>query len=168
MSSRDITVDYGMSAAQAFGFRERQLMKKVRTSGPGVVLSYDPETMRAVVQPSVDLLMADGRSVPRIPIGNVPVVWPGVGGYVLHGGMSAGDDVILVWCQRDISRWKATGNQGPPPSDRIMAEGDVVAVPLPSLSGGAAVRSGVVLESLSYDTRIQVDGNQIRLSLIHI
>ena len=163
MTVRDNSVDYGQSATQTFDFRERQLLKKVRTCGPGRVLSYDPERFRAVVQPSVNVLMADGSDMERTPIPNVPVLWPGVGKYVLHGELTAGDFVLLVWCQRDITYWKQTGFMSPPPSDRIMSEADVVAVPFPGVLEGGQGTSGVVLESLEDDSRIQIDGDTISL-----
>lgn len=77
--------------------------KTVMTSLPGRIVSYDPATKLAVVEPQVH----NGNPIPPLP--DVPVKWPRFGGYRLVGPLNAGDEVTLHFHKYDPSRFRASG-----------------------------------------------------------
>jgi hypothetical protein len=84
------------------------------TALPGIVRSYDAATQLASVQPAVQDFETgeDGertdKTLPVIP--DVPVAWPGGSGQYFHPGLTAGDEVLLVFSSLDPSVWHRTGS----------------------------------------------------------
>lgn len=98
----------------------------VHVSLPAVVVSYDPASQRATVQPVIRGRFRDpvtGREAPDPslppPIPNLPVVWPsGHGGDVsLTMGLEKGDPVTLVVQERSTDEWRASGRTDNAPLD---------------------------------------------------
>jgi len=75
----------------------------VWTSLPGKVVSFNPATKTAVVEVAVH----DGDPPPPIP--DVPVKFPGGGGYRLVWLLEPGDEVTLIFYGLDPSRFRASG-----------------------------------------------------------
>ena len=114
------------------GFDGRQ--RDMWTALPGHVLSFDPEKMTAVVQPSIQAVVTDIRTgkkqpqnLPKIP--DVPMHLPRGGGYTVTLPIKAGDEVLLVFCSRNIDNaWQHGGTQ--PPWDKRMHDlSDAYAIP---------------------------------------
>lgn len=78
-------------------------VKTVMTSLPGKVVSYDPATKLATIEPMVH----NGNPIPPIP--DVPIKWPRFGGYRLVGPLDAGDEVTLHFHKWDPSRFRVSG-----------------------------------------------------------
>jgi hypothetical protein len=84
------------------------------TALPGIVSSYDAATQLASVQPAVQDFETDedgertDRSLPVLP--DVPVAWPGGSGQYFHPGLTAGDEVLIVFSSLDPSVWHRTGS----------------------------------------------------------
>jgi hypothetical protein len=84
------------------------------------------------VQPLVkDLVERDaGPEALSVPvIANVPVVWPGAGGFRLTFPIAAGDTVLLVFSDRSLDQWLAKGGEVDPRDPRRHALPDAVAIP---------------------------------------
>ncbi len=89
---------------------------------PGSVLSYDPVTQTATVQPMLNDPRVDvetGAIVfePWKPIPNVPIEWPRFGGspgFVVAGFLSENDQVVLRAFDLDITPWRAQGRSQNP------------------------------------------------------
>lgn len=75
----------------------------VFTSLPGLVVSFDPVKKTAVVEVAVH----DGDPMP--PLSDVPVKFPGGGGYRLVWMLNPGDEVTLIFYGLDPSRFRASG-----------------------------------------------------------
>ena len=101
---------------------------------PGTVLAYDEATATATVQPDLQILMQDETAMPKAPIPNVPVIWPGIGNYTLRGDLEAGTRVWLLWSQSGLEHWKTAGMGAARPSDGPFFQyGDAICLPcLPS------------------------------------
>lgn len=79
-------------------------------------------------QPLVkDVFDGQAVSVPVIP--NVPVVWPGAGGYRLTFPIAAGDIVLLVFSDRSLDLWLEKGGEVDPEDPRRHALSDAIAIP---------------------------------------
>ena len=59
-----------------------QHARRLYTSMPGTVVSYDATNRRADVRGSLDVVLADGTQVERPVISNVPVLFPGGANFI--------------------------------------------------------------------------------------
>ena len=88
------------------------------TALPGIVVSYDPDAMSAVIQPTVPVRVqmapapAPVQWVNLPPLQDVPVIFPGGGGTTLTFPITAGDECMVVFQSRCIDGWWATGQSG--------------------------------------------------------
>lgn len=108
----------------------RGQVARIRTAIPALVESYDRATRTAVVRPVADVPYrdADGEVAwtPSPAIAHVPVAFP-----LLTWDLAVGDDVLLVFCERSVAEWKATGGRGHRPQDvgRRHDPTDAIAIP---------------------------------------
>jgi hypothetical protein len=84
------------------------------TALPATVQSYNAAAQTCSVQPTIQLVRyprAGGNPIPLdFPvIPDVPVVFPGGGGYSLTFPIAAGDEVLLVFASRCIDAWWKLG-----------------------------------------------------------
>lgn len=90
----------------------------IQTSLPGIVVSYDPVKMTAVVQPAIQSIVKqpDGSAtfvtLPQVP--DVPVHFPGGGGYLLTFPIKEGDECKITFASRCIDNWWQSGGVQPP------------------------------------------------------
>jgi hypothetical protein len=100
---------------------------------PAKVESYDATKQLVNVKPLVKdfYFDADGEkqavSIPVIP--NVPVVFPGAGGFRLTFPIAAGDTVLLVFAERSIDVWLEKGTEVDPLDFRRHDLSDAIAIP---------------------------------------
>jgi phage baseplate assembly protein gpV len=128
--------------ADALESAVRSVMSEMNTVAPGRVVSYDPATNRAVVQPVLPKRLADGTELPAPTIAEVPVIWPTSGASVFTMPIRPGDQVWLEFSQRSLEGWLG-GNDGAPDDPRQFDLTDCVARP----GGGRDVR-GVDTEAV--------------------
>jgi hypothetical protein len=87
------------------------------TALPGSVVSFDPDTVTVVVQPSIagSILQQDGtRKAVNLPvITDVPVCFPRGGGCTLTFPIAAGDECLIVFASRAIDAWAQSGGVQP-------------------------------------------------------
>ncbi len=91
---------------------------------PGRVESYDASTKLANIQPLLlqRLTAEDGTvTTERLPvIPSVPVCFPrGGGGFFIEFPLQAGDNVLLVFCERSLDLWKTKGGEVDPIDSRF-------------------------------------------------
>lgn len=83
---------------------------QIEVSMPGVVVSYDPATQTATIQPGLrrPLQTVNGdRDVEEIPpIQNVPVRFDRSARFSVHYNLVAGDGVHLVFSTRSTNEWR--------------------------------------------------------------
>ena len=104
-------------------------------AGPGMVVSYNPATQTADVQPMISrpVVFDDGTEdldlLPIIP--SVPVAFPRGGGFFVTFPIKKGDLVLLVYCDRSIDKYKSSGGTVPtdPVDLRMNDISDAVAYP---------------------------------------
>lgn len=122
------------------------LQDELHTALPARVDSYDAGTQKAVVTPQVrrTLVAEDGTTTtePLPAIRAVPVLVPRGGDYFgPHLPLAAGDFVLLVVAERDLSRWLQTGEVSPAPDVRMHHLAHAIA--LPGLFPNARALSGL-------------------------
>ncbi|MGI4852287.1 MAG: Gp138 family membrane-puncturing spike protein [Janthinobacterium lividum] len=106
----------------------RQIMSDINTSMPGVIVSYNATTRRAVVKPSMSKQIADGRVLTPPSLVSVPVQFPGSRSVAFTWPLMAGDGVNLHFSQRSLDGWHDAGN-GIPDDPRQYDLSDAVACP---------------------------------------
>jgi Phage protein Gp138 N-terminal domain len=110
-------------------------LRGVAKTLPGIVVSYDSATETCSVQPAVHQLVPveydlDEDHVEELPIlYDVPVAWPRAKGYSLVGELEAGDSVLLVAFDRDVSGWRRSGKASEPDTALAHAWSSAVAIP---------------------------------------
>ena len=113
----------------------RSSIALLHTSIPGEVLSYDRAKQTAQVKLVVrgkrrDLQTGTLSTYSFTPLVNVPVVWPGGGDASLTFDLSKGDRVVVIFAERDISRWLSTGTAPSDPADTRRHDlSDAIAIP---------------------------------------
>jgi hypothetical protein len=107
--------------------------EELHTALPGRIESYDAAAQVADVTPLIRRAVprADGGTLaePMPTIRAVPVVWPRAGDWFLHMPLAPGDTVLLVCCERDLARWRQTGELSDPVDRRAHHLAHAVAIP---------------------------------------
>lgn len=94
----------------------------IRTITPARVVSYDPATERATVQPVlrgrfVDLEEEQITTYLPAPLAARPVLWTSAGDFGVVGELVADQEVTLLVSDRSISEWLQTGGADVTPAD---------------------------------------------------
>ncbi|ECO8649485.1 hypothetical protein FXR45_16615 [Salmonella enterica] len=99
------------------------VMSALRVSMPGIVQSFDPDTVTAVVQPAIKGYEPDSNGVSQsttLPLlVDVPVVFPRGGGCTLTFPVKAGDECLVIFADRCIDFWWQNGGVQEPVDDRV-------------------------------------------------
>ena len=89
---------------------ERRLMD-IYVGMPGQIVTYDPATQTATVQPLLRKLDPDPTGADRVSslptLQRVPIVQMGSGSWRITTPVSAGDQVWICWSDRSLDRWKS-------------------------------------------------------------
>lgn len=94
----------------------------IRTITPARVVSYDPATERATVQPIlrgrfVDLEEEQLTTYLPAPLAGRPVLWMSAGALGVTGELVADQEVTLLISDRSIAEWLQTGGADVTPAD---------------------------------------------------
>lgn len=123
-------------------------IKRLNFATPAIIDSYDPASKRAIVIPAIDVLFADGKSRPRPPLANVPILMPSGGGFTATFPIAKGDAVMLLISQRGIAEFKKAYKQALPTRTSFFSMIDAVAIPgfggrniRPAKAGAATLQS---------------------------
>lgn len=109
------------------------LKGQIHVAMPGIVVSYDEAEQKANVQPQVKQLTIDqdgNEELLSLPeLRSVPVVFPRGGGFFVSFPLQAGDQVLIVICDRELNIWKSKGGDASPQDPRMHYIADAVAIP---------------------------------------
>ena len=105
------------------------------TAIPGIIQSFDTETLTCEVQPAVMGRMRDADgTVKQIKLPlllDCPVVFPHAGGCSMTFPIKPGDECLVVFSSRGIDFWWQNGGIQPPPEPRMhdLSDGFVILAP---------------------------------------
>jgi hypothetical protein len=108
----------------------RELLTGVNTSFPAVVVDFDGKN-KISVQPCVMTQRVGAEPEPLPVLQDVPVLFPGGGGFRMRWPIAPGDYVLVVCSQRSIDNWKQSGGVVPANVPRRFSMSDGVAIPCP-------------------------------------
>ena len=146
-------------------FLIEQRLKYLYTAMPGIVVSFDPATRRARVQPAFSIIDVEDNEMRRSEIPNVPVLFPALGGYTIYGELKAGDPVWLDYSMRGLANFKATFQESRPTPEGGFAEHDAVAIAGFGPLEITPVAGGIALQSVDGQRYIQVGDDAITLKV---
>lgn len=99
--------------AETFKSERETTKNQIRVALPGIVQSFDPDAVTAVVQPSIRSVETDNdgnRVTQNYPLlVDVPVVFPRGGGCTLTFPVKAGDECLVIFADRCIDFWWQSG-----------------------------------------------------------
>lgn len=75
----------------------------INTMIPGTIVSYDPKTQTATIQPRLSMTIK-GKTIRAPELLEVPVAHPRAGGHILHKTPKKGDEVMLHVAQRSLDK----------------------------------------------------------------
>lgn len=105
-------------------------MTNVHTAFPGTVKSYDADTRRAEIQPSLKRKLSTGEFMEFPIIVDVPVLYFGTVKAGIHIPLEEGDEVLVVCSERCLDSWKDDGGNGIEDEDgRRFNLPDAIAIP---------------------------------------
>lgn len=110
-------------------------LRNLHTAFPGKVQSYDAQQQEADIIPLLNRTIPgreddDPDAVEELPVlMHVPVLFPRVGAFGITLPLAEGDTVLVVCCERDIGRWRATGERDKPDVARLHPLSGAVAIP---------------------------------------
>jgi hypothetical protein len=108
-------------------------LEGVNVAMPARVEGYDAGARTVDVQPMTRrlVLTSDGAREPEdLPvIPDVPVLFPGGGGFHVSLPIAVGDFVLLVFANQSISQWRETGEAAAPVDAAMHALSNAVAIP---------------------------------------
>ncbi|MGT8724758.1 Gp138 family membrane-puncturing spike protein [Klebsiella oxytoca] len=111
------------SKEQADAQLAQAIMSAIRVSIPGIIQSFDPGTVTAVVQPSIRGVEHDesGTEISaNLPLlVDVPVVFPRGGGCTLTFPVKEGDECLVIFADRCIDFWWQSGGIQEPVDGRM-------------------------------------------------
>lgn len=118
--------------AETFKSEGKVLAQNLRVAMPGVIQSFDTETVTAVVQPAIRCVETDNdgnRTTRDYPLlTDVPVVFPRGGGCTLTFPVKAGDECLVIFADRCIDFWWQSGGVQEPVDDRMHDLSDAFAI----------------------------------------
>lgn len=107
----------------------KNIKKGLFCAAPAIVEIFDREKQQATVLPALMAKKSNGESIAQDFIYNVPVRFGGGGGFAANLPLAKGDTGWLIFCDRDISAFKATRSVMPCNTNRMHAQEDAFFLP---------------------------------------
>lgn len=101
---------------------KQELLSSLHCALPGTVVSFDPSTQTAEIQPAVK---AGSTLFPVLP--DVPVFFPGSRESAITWPLSPGDECLVILADADIDAWFESGEAAAPRSARKHSLSDAFA-----------------------------------------
>lgn len=109
--------------AETFKSERETTKSQIRVAMPGIIQSFDPEAVTAVIQPAIRYVETDNdgnRSTKDYPLlVDVPVIFPRGGGCTLTFPVSEGDECLVILADRCIDFWWQSGGVQEPVDPRM-------------------------------------------------
>ena len=103
---------------------------ELNTCMPAIVEEYDAATQKATVRLAFKRLRADTKElVSRALVGDVPIVFPRIGGRGVVFPIAQGDPVMIIFSQRSLDTWLSNGGEIDLRDTRLHNVNDAIAVP---------------------------------------
>lgn len=142
-------------------------LKDLHTALPAIVISFNPDERTITAQPTIQRVFADGMGLSgpqNLPVClDVPVLFMSAGGYEITYPIVEGDECLLIFSERCIDSWFATGDPSPPDDYRKHDLSDAFAIVGPR---SLARKKPVPMDGLhvgSDDNKVIINGDSVTL-----
>ena len=105
------------------------LMSEINTCLPGRIESYDFKTQKCTVKPLIKKKFFNGDVLELPIITEVPVQFPRSKNAGMTFPLERGDLCIIIFCQRSMERWLASGEDVEPGDPRKFDLTDAIVIP---------------------------------------
>lgn len=136
-----VSAGKGDFSASIRKYMQNYIRENVDDMIPAKVISYDPNTNRATVQPLISIQDQQGNKHPRAALSNIPVYRPGGNGFFISFPLKAGDFGWLKSSDRDYSLMLQSEKTEAPNTERFHSFSDGMFFP-DTLSGWSNNVSG--------------------------
>lgn len=141
----------------------QKAVEGMHTAVPASIVSYDPATNMAVVQPKAKFKKPNGETMDYPTVSGVPVAFPQSGNVVVAYPVKAGDSCLLVFAETALDYWlygKGTD------TELRFDLSNAIAVPNIAATGSAAMQEAcsedaVVIQSGGTKLKLKSDGVHI-------
>lgn len=122
---------------EVFEFGVRSAVSKAQSAAPGVIQSFDPDTVTCVVSLGVKAKYSGqfevtSKVAPDLPLlVDLPVIFPRGGGVTLTFPVKAGDECLVVFGSRCIDFWWQNGGEQERVDNRMQDLSDAFVIPGP-------------------------------------
>lgn len=107
----------------------REQMKKVGTSIPGHIISFDPATQLAQVQIGITRVNVNGERFEPPPLIKCPVHFTGGSEFIIEHQIDPDDECLIIFSQRCIDGWVNNGGIANNPILRYHEFDDAIVIP---------------------------------------
>ncbi|HEJ8623023.1 TPA: translation initiation factor IF-2 [Klebsiella michiganensis] len=118
--------------AEVLASERKTLNEQLRVALPGIIQSFDPDTVTAVVQPAIRYIERDNdgnKNTKDYPLlVDVPVIFPRGGGCTLTFPVKEGDECLVIFADRCIDFWWQSGGVQEPVDGRMHDLSDAFAI----------------------------------------
>lgn len=118
--------------AEVLASERKVLSEQMRVAMPGIIQSFDPDAVTAVVQPAIRYIERDNdgnTSTQDYPLlVDVPVIFPRGGGCTLTFPVKEGDECLVIFADRCIDFWWQSGGIQEPVDGRMHDLSDAFAI----------------------------------------
>lgn len=151
------------SKEQADAHLAQAIMSAMRVSIPGIIQSFDPDAVTAVIQPAIKGVEHDASgaevSVNLPLLVDVPVIFPRGGGCTLTFPVKEGDECLVIFADRCIDFWWQSGGIQEPVDGRMHDLSDAFCIVGPQ---SQAKKIGGISTSAA---ELRSDDGSVKLSL---
>lgn len=112
---------------QSIGSHIKSAIVNLHTMLPGIIVSFDAATQTAQVQPAIKRIFTEKGAVNLPVCVDVPVEFPGGGGYFMTFPVKPGDECCLCFSERAIDFWHVNGGVQLPSEYRLHDLSDAIA-----------------------------------------
>lgn len=120
------------SLAEALTSERKTGSEQLRVAMPGIIQSFDPDNITAVIQPAIRAVERDNdgnTSTTDYPLlVDVPVAFPRGGGCTLTFPVAPGDECLVIFADRCIDFWWQNGGIQEPVDTRMHDLSDAFAI----------------------------------------
>ena len=162
MGNKDPEKNYD-NLTDALQFVFEQMLKSLYIDIPGIIESYNNATKRAIVRPAVKLKRTTGQFESQASIVDVPVIWPGGGGFILYSQLVVGNPVTIWFSQRGIEQFKETFAESSPGIGLFNKEDAYVVPGFGALSITPATSTGISMQSDDGQNYIVIEDDVIKI-----
>lgn len=108
--------DLSGDLSQALKAMGKQVSSSLRVAVPGIIQSFDPDTVTCTVQPAVNGSVPDETGAESAEgltlLVDLPVMFPRGGGVTLTFPVKSGDECLVIFSDRCIDFWYQSGGTG--------------------------------------------------------